>query len=244
MQCIKKQMRRITALRRRAVLATAIAAIFSATPLAHAFEIDTGNPDVVMRWDNTVRYNLGIRTQSQNSSIIESPNFDDGDRNFSNGSIVTNRFDLLSEFDVVYQRKFGARASLAAWYDFAYKNLDDTNTATANTLVDGLPVAGALSPYTSRYSKGFSYEWLDAFVFANFDVADMPTNVKAGQHTVFWGDSLLLGGAIHSVSYSQYPLDLQKGFMTPGSEAKELFRPRGGITLQTQPTPELSLAGQ
>ena len=119
----------------RRALGIAVAAALAAAAPAHAFEIDTGNPDVVMRWDNTVRYNLGIRTQSQNSSIIESPNFDDGDRNFSNGSIVTNRFDLLSEFDVVYQRKFGARASLAAWYDFAYKNLDDTNTATANTLV-------------------------------------------------------------------------------------------------------------
>src|SRR5262252_1691959 len=127
MQCIKKQMRRITALRRRAVLATAIAAIFSATPLAHAFEIDTGNPDVVMRWDNTVRYNLGIRTQSQNSSIIESPNFDDGDRNFSNGSIVTNRFDLLSEFDFVWQKKYGFRVSAAGWGDAAYNNLDNTS---------------------------------------------------------------------------------------------------------------------
>ena len=130
------------------------------------------------------------------------------------------------------------------WRDFAYNSLDNTNTATANTLVDGLPVAGALSPYTKRYSKGASGEWLDAFVFANFDAGDVPVNVKAGQHTVFWGDSLLLGGAIHSVSYSQNPLDLQKGFMTPGSEAKELFRPRGGITLQAQPTNELSLAGQ
>jgi hypothetical protein len=236
-------MHRITALRRRAVLATAIAALFAA-PVAQAFEIDTGNEDITMRWDNTVRYNLGIRAQGQNSQILGNPNFDDGDRNFSNGSVVTNRVDLLSEFDFVYQRKYGFRASYAAWYDFAYSHLDDTNNATANTLVDGLPVAGALSPYTKRYSKGFSGEWLDAFVFANVDAGDVPVNVKAGQHTVFWGDSLLLGGAIHSVSYSQNPLDLQKGLMTPGSEAKELFRPRGGITLQAQPTPELSVAGQ
>ncbi len=31
----------------------------------------------------------------------------------------------------------------------------------------------------------------------NFDAGDVPVNVKAGQHTVFWGDSLLLGGAVH-----------------------------------------------
>ncbi len=231
------------ALRRRAV-ALAIASLFTASGAVEAFEIDTGNPDITMRWDNTVRYNLGVREQSQDSAILANPNLDDGDRNFSKGSLVTNRVDLLSEFDFVYQRKYGFRTSYAAWKDFAYGSLDDTNTATANTLVNGLPVAGALSPYTKRYSKGASGEWLDAFVFANFDAGDVPVNVKAGQHTVFWGDSLLLGGAVHSVSYSQNPLDLQKGFMTPGTEAKELFRPRGGVTLQAQPTNDLSLAGQ
>ena len=134
--------------------------------------------------------------------------------------------------------------SAAGWYDDAYDNLDNTNNATANTLVDGLPVAGVLSPYTKRYAKGLSGEFLDAFVFANFDVGDVPVNVKAGQHTVYWGDSLLLGGAIHGISYAQNPLDVWKGFATPGTEAKELFRPRGGITLQAQPTHDLSVAGQ
>jgi len=229
---------------RRRAATLAVACALAAAGSAHAFEIDTGNPDVAMRWDNTIRYNVGVRAQSQDSAILGNPNFDDGDRNFSNGSIVTNRLDLLSEFDFVYQGKYGFRTSYAAWNDFAYSSLDNTNAATANTLVNGLPVAGGLSPYTKRYSKGFSGEWLDAFVFANIDAGDVPVNVKAGQHTVFWGDSLLLGGAVHSVSYSQNPLDLQKGFMTPGSEAKELFRPRGGITLQAQPTSELSLAGQ
>ena len=71
----------------------------------------------------------------------------------------------------------------------------------------------------------------------------MPWNVKAGQHTVYWGDSLLLGGAVHGVSYAQNSLDLMKGFGTPGAEAKELFRPKGGVTLQTQATKDLSIAG-
>ena len=225
-------------------MALAIAALFATSGAVNAFDIDTGNPDVQMRWDNTVRYNLGLRTQSQDDNILRAPNYDDGDRNFSNGSLVTNRFDLLSEFDFVYKRQLGFRFSAAAWYDFAYKSLDDTFAATANTLSNGFPAPGTLSPYTKRYAKGASGEWLDAFAFANFDVGDVPINVKAGQHTVYWGDSLLLGGAIHGVSYAQNPIDVWKGFATPGSEAKELFRPRGGITLQAQATKELSLAGQ
>ena len=128
---------------------------------------------------------------------------------------------------------------MSAFYDGKFDVLLSTaivesglDIPTANTLVDGLPVAGILSPYTKRYAKGFSGEFLDAFVFANFDAGDIPVSVKAGQHTVYWGDSLLLGGAIHGVSYGQNPIDVWKGFATPGSEAKELFRPRGGLTLR------------
>jgi hypothetical protein len=147
---------------------------------AGAFEIDSGNPDLRMRWDNTVRYNLGVRAQSQDPAILANPNSDDGDRNFSSGSLVTNRFDVLSEFDIVWRRNFGARFSAAGWYDHAYRNLDNINTASANTLVNGLPVAGQLSSYTERYAKGPSGEWLDAFVFANFDVGSTPVSIKAG----------------------------------------------------------------
>jgi len=229
---------------RRKAVTLAIAAAFAASGAAQAFEIDTGNPDLQLRWDNTVRYNLGLRAQDQDKAIIGSPNYDDGDRNFGNHSIVTNRFDVLSEFDFVYKRMMGFRVSAAGWTDFAYNSLDNTNTATANTLVNGFPVAGALSNYTKRYAKGPSGEILDAFGFANFDVGDVPVSVKAGQHTVYWGDSLLLGGAIHGISYAQNPLDVWKGFATPGSEAKELFRPRGGVTLQAQPANELSVAAQ
>jgi len=227
---------------RRTALALATAALFAGP--AAAFEIDTGNPDLDLRWDNTIRYNAGMRAQKQNSAILGAPNNDDGDRNFGNNSLVTSRFDLLSEFDAVWQKQYGARFSAALWWDPAYNNLDNTNNATSNTLVNGMPVAGVLSPFTQRYAKGPSAEWLDAFAFANVEIADIPVSVKAGQHTVFWGDSLLLNGAIHSVSYAQNSIDIWKGLATPGSESKELFRPKGGLTLQAQPWKELSLAGQ
>jgi len=192
--------------------ALAIASMLAAAGTANAFEISTGNPDIAMRWDNTFRYNLGLRTQSQDPNLLASPNFDDGDRNFSNGSLVTNRLDVLSEFDFIFQRKHGFRISGAGWYDEAYRHLDNNNNVTANTLSDGLPVAGRLSPYTDRYAKGLSGEILDAFAFTTFDIADVPVNVKAGQHTVYWGESLFLGGAVHGISYSQNSIDVGKGF--------------------------------
>src|SRR3954466_15642786 len=86
---------------RHTALALAIMSALGFVDAANAFDIPLDNPDIAMRWDNTVRYNLGFRAQSQDENLLASPNFDDGDRNFSNGSIVTNRLDVLSEFDFV-----------------------------------------------------------------------------------------------------------------------------------------------
>jgi len=95
-------------------LAMLVACALTAAGKAQAFEIATGSPDLALRWDNTVRYNAGWRVQSQDAAILGNPNFDDGDRNFRNGSLVTSRFDVLSEFDLVYRRMFGARVSATA----------------------------------------------------------------------------------------------------------------------------------
>jgi hypothetical protein len=100
------------------------------------------------------------------------------------------------------------------------------------------------SPYIQRFYKGASGELLDAFVFANFDLGSVPASMKAGRHTLYWGESLFLGGNLHGVAYAQNPLDLQKGFATPGTEAKELFRPLAQVSGRAQVTDTLSVAAQ
>lgn len=208
---------------------------------AAAFNIDTGNEDIEMRWDNTVRYNVASRVKDRNSLIANSPNSDEGTYSFDQGDVVTNRLDLLSEFDFSYKKMLGFRVSGTAWYDAAYDDDSNFNPRYQNLT----SYANArYSDYTRRFYKGLSGEVMDAFVFANFDVAETPVKVRAGRHTVFWGESLFLGGALHGISYSQMPLDLQKGFATPGVEAKELFRPLNQLSGQVQVTDTLSVAGQ
>jgi len=226
------------ALIRRSALS--LAAALCATGAAQAVEIDTGNPSVVLRFDNTVRLNLGQRVQGQDKAIMGNPNYDDGDRNFSNGSMVATRLDLLSEADVVVDKRWGARVSAASWVDRAYSSLDNTQAATNNSLSG----PGTLSPYSRRFARGGSGELLDAFVFGNVDIGDANLSVRAGRHTAYWGESLLGGGAIHGISYGQYALDLWKALATPGIEAKELFRPRKSITAQLTLSPELTVGAQ
>ena len=208
---------------------------------AAAFNIDTGNEDLEVRWDNTVRYNVASRVKGRNPLISNSPNSDEGTYSFGQGDVVTNRGDLLSEFDFSYKKMAGFRLSGAAWYDAAYGSESGYNPKYGNLTSYK---NAQYSDHTRRLYEGPSGEILDAFVFTNFDVAETPVKLRAGRHTVFWGESLFLGGALHGISYSQMPLDLQKGFATPGVEAKELFRPLNQVSGQIQLTDTLSVAGQ
>lgn len=217
----------------------ALAAALYAIGAAQAAEIPTGNPDLTVRFDNTFKYNYGYRVNGQEAALLKSVNFDDGDRNFNKGTVM-NRVDWLTELDIVYQKKMGLRMSAAAWYDNAYNHLDNANPATSNHLEGGKPAVG-MSDYARRYHRG-SGEILDAFVFARFDLADMPVNVKLGQHTLQWGEALLT--PIHGANYGQAPVDLLKGYSVPQTDAKDLFLPRRAISAQMSPTSELSFTAQ
>ncbi len=228
--------------RRTLAACAAMAMTMLASQSVQAIEIDTGNPDAVLRWDNTIRYNYGVRMKDRDPALIANPAMDDGNRNFAKGQAVTNRFDLFSELDLVVDKKYGFRLSAAAWDDAAYRNL--ATDANMPSFYNGSGGPNSLSPYSKRYAQGTSGELLDAFVFSNFQLNDTPVNARLGKHTAYWGEGMLLSGAIHSVSYGQYPLDIWKSAATPGTEAKELYRPRNGVTLQFQPQSDLSISAQ
>ena len=229
----------------RTLSLTAVAAgvLLACSGGAHAFEIDTGNPDLAVRWDNTVRLNYGVRVEGRDNKIGNSAIADEGDYSFDKGEAVAKRIDLLSELDVVWKKQHGFRLSGAGWFDDAYGNFSQGNP---NLPLAAIPsyVNHEYSPLVKRLYHGPSGEILDAFAFTGFDAGNVPVRLKAGRHTLYWGESLFLGGHMHSIAYAQNPLDLQKGFATPGTEAKELFRPLNQLSAQAQLTDTLSVAGQ
>jgi hypothetical protein len=223
----------------------AAAAILAMAACAHAgaADIDTGNPDLSMRLDTTVRFNYAQRVEARDPKIGNSAIADEGTYSFDKGEAVAERLDVLSEMDLVWKKNYGMRLSGTAWRDFAYSKESKSNPNAPYSAIPSY-VGHEYSSYIDRFYRGPSGELLDAFVFAGFDVGDVPVQAKLGRHTVYWGESLLLGGNMHSVAYSQNPLDLQKGFATPGVEAKELFRPLNQLSMQAQLTSELSVSGQ
>ena len=82
-----RRARRFAVLRQRPWL-VCMAGLLWSGGTAHAFEFDTGNPDLAVRWDNSLRYSYAKRVQSQDAAILRSPNNDDGNRNFNKGTVL------------------------------------------------------------------------------------------------------------------------------------------------------------
>jgi hypothetical protein len=236
-------MDRLADLGSRRIALTALVVALALPARAGARELDTGVPDLALRLDHTLRCNLGVRTDPVNARLGATPAFTAGEHAVAQGGLSASRVDLLSELDLGYRGRHGVRLSAAAWYDYAYQRAKATRS-DALAGVPGTYVDDRFSEYTRRRYRGPWGEVLDAFAFATLDPAGVPLTVKAGRHAVYWGESLMLAGATHGVAYAQTPLDLQKGFATPGVEAKELFRPLASVSAQAQLTPALSLAAQ
>lgn len=226
----------------RVGLAALLAAGALAAPHAAAREIPTGAPDVDLRFDTTLRYNFGIRTDPEDARLSSNPTYTAGETSVRQGGISTNRLDLLGELDLAWSGSAGIRASAAGWYDDAYR--DRSVSRSPGIAGPGTYTSDAFSPYVLDRFRGPYGEVLDAFAWAKADAAGIPITVKAGRHAVAWGESLMLSGNTHGIGYSQVPLDLAKGFAIPGVEAKELYRPVASVSAQAQLTRTLSVAAQ
>ncbi len=221
--------------------ALAVASMGSIGSVA-AFEIPMGESDVKARWDNTIKYSTAYRLHNPSERIAggdagappPGPQLDDGDRNFRKG-VVSNRVDLFSELDASYEN-FGGRVSAAAWYDSVYNQSNDNRSATVNSTSVG---AGEFTGPT-RDMMGRKAEILDVFFyFKSRDDAETPFSVRAGRHTVLYGESLFFGA--NGIANAQAPIDLIKLLSVPGSQFKEIIRPVGQVSTQVQVSSKVSV---
>lgn len=225
----------------RGLMATAgMVALCGTTGTAHAYNIDTGNPDIRMIWGNTVRYNAGWRKHAIDPVIGNFNLNNESDHAFKRNEMVTNRLDLLTELDFSYKTETGFRISAAAWQDFAFR--DKVRTGPSAAVAMSSYNGNKYSNYVKRYVGGLSGEILDAYVFSTFNLGGMPGSVKVGRQTVLWGEAIALSA--HSVSYAQAPSDGYKALANPGVDAKETALPIGQIAGTLQVADNLSLSGQ
>lgn len=225
---------------------------------AQAFEIDTGSADWTMRWDTSVRLSAKVRTESADPALKDSfrqvptgapapapasftypqaLNFNAGDQNFQSKGLVSDRLDLLSEFDAIWRRDFGLRLSAAAWYDdrLHRKTHADNDPTLGQTPYDQFPEK-------TKKLAGEKAELLDAFVFGGWHMDNgMRLTTRLGRHALQYGESLFFGD--NGIARAQGPVDIDKLLASPNAQFKEIIRPVPQLSAQLQFTPELSLGG-
>jgi hypothetical protein len=198
-------------------------AIASSASTGYAFNIDTGNRDLRISFDNTLKYSTAMRLKDQSDTLTSDDNYDDGNNNFNKG-LVSNRLDLFSEFDASYDG-FGVRVSGAAWYDDVYHRATDNTTSTNNNY-------GSASEFSDQTKDimGGDAELMDAFVYGRFPVVDgMEGTLRVGRHSLLWGESLFFGA--NGIAGTQGPVDVVKLMSVPNSQFKETMRPTGKVSI-------------
>lgn len=137
-------------------------------------------------------------------------NTDDGNWNFKRGEtyskIVKGNTDLSLRYDNV-----GAFARARYFYDFELKDegrARDNMGQSRPLNEDALDQAGA------------GVELMDAFVYGDFNLGDMPLNLRVGKQVLSWGESTFIQGGINAIN----PVDVS-AFRAPGAEIKDVLLP-------------------
>jgi hypothetical protein len=216
-------------------LAVQLLLIAWAVSSAGAFQFDTGSPDWMVRWDNTVKFSSDFRVDDQNGRLLSNINADDGDRNFTKG-VVSARWDLLSEFEVRHLN-YGLFVSATSWLDPVYLTGNANNSpATFNGL-------GSYDQFNdgAKDNCGANMQILDAYIYDHGSLGTMPLSFRFGRCSIVWGESLFFPD--NSITWGMMPIDLYKALMTPAAQAQELYMPIGQFWEQLQLCDNFTLEG-
>ena len=246
-------MKRQSGPRRHALASASCWALCLGSAAVHAMPLDIDSEDWSIRWDNTAKLSAKLRTEAADPALSASTrelvpgvpasafpqalNFNAGDQNFQKKGLVSERADLLSEFDAVWQNRFGIRLSGAAWYDakLHQHTQADNDSSIGQTPYDRFPA------YTQRMSGG-NAELLDAFVFGSWQLGDeSKLNARLGRHALQYGESLFFGD--NGIARAQGPVDIDKLLASPNAQFKEVIRPVPQLSAQWQINPSVSLGG-
>jgi hypothetical protein len=146
---------------------------------------------------------------------------DDGRLNFKKGETFSKIFKGIHDLELKYGDT-GVFVRGKYWYDFElkdesrlWKDIDDSNRKQA--------------------AQSSGAEILDAFVYHNYAIADLPGSVRLGKQVVSWGESTFIGNSINAIN----PIDAA-AFRRPGAEIKEGLIPVNMFYVSQSITDQLS----
>jgi hypothetical protein len=213
-------------------LAVAVAAGVSGQATAYSFYMG----DVETQINTTLSAGVGWRTEDQDKRLIgqgnlgpdyapggslenigaSTNNYDDGNLNFDKGDtyskIVKGNTELFMNYNVDSNvlTRVGALVRGRYWYDFELKD--------ESRAMDDLGQRRSLNSEAKDNASGG--ELLDAYVFTDWYIGNVPVSARYGKQVVSWGESTFIQGGINTIN----PIDVP-AFRAPGSELKDALLP-------------------
>jgi hypothetical protein len=209
---------------------------FLLAPQALAVQFSFVDDEVTGSVDSTLSYGQLWRMKDQDSDN-DGINSNDGNRNFDKG-LVSQVFKITSDVSANY-KNYGAFLRGTAFYD---TEIMDKRNAYFDNNDPSQP--SQTFPNDNRFTSdtrdiaGSDAKLLDAYVYADWDVANMPLNVKVGKQVYNWGEALFVRDGINASN----PVDAA-AFRLPGSEVKEVLIPTEALGFNLGVTDDLSFEG-
>jgi hypothetical protein len=147
-----------------------------------------------------------------------STNGDNANLNYNAGDSFSQIIKGSHELEVRYEN-FGLFVRGMYFYDFEMSDGDRAWTNPLSEVRNDPCRDGEASDQICN-----DVRLLDAFVYGDFVVGDMPLSVRVGQQVISWGESTLISHGISELN----PVDIAR-LRAPGSELKEAFIPFGAI---------------
>uniref|UniRef100_A4XWH7 DUF1302 domain-containing protein n=1 Tax=Ectopseudomonas mendocina (strain ymp) TaxID=399739 RepID=A4XWH7_ECTM1 len=201
---------------------------------AQAVEFSFADNEITGSIDTTVSYGQLWRVQGQDKTNNDI-NTNDGNRNFDTG-LVSEVFKITTDLEASYQN-YGVFIRGTAFYDTQImdKRNDYYDNNTPAQPSQSFPRDNSFT-YETRHKAGRDAQILDAYVYGNWDVADMPVSGRLGKQVFNWGEGLFYRGGVNTTN----PVDAAK-FRLPGSEVKEVLVPVEALSFNIGLTDNLSM---
>ncbi len=197
-----------------------------------AFEFSSGKLQGSL--DTTLSYGIGWRLEDPDNAIFGnddtsngtghaySQNFDDGNLNYEKGDPINSTAKITSELALQYEN-FGLFVRGTAFYDFENNDGDRARTPLRDAALDMV---------------GKDAELLDAYLTWDFNVAEMPAQIRVGDQVLSWGESTFIQNGINVIN----PFDVSK-LRVAGAELKEGLVPVGMVSASISPTLNITFEG-
>ncbi|GBL55179.1 Protein of unknown function [Pseudomonas citronellolis] len=210
------------------LLALAVALGVAAPAKAVNFNIG----EIEGQFDSSLSIGASWSTQSPHQDFIGYNNggntathtTDDGRLNFEKGETFSKLFKGIHDLELKYGDT-GLFVRGKYWYDFELKD-------------ESRPFKDIDDDGRDKGARSSGAQLLDAFVYHNYDIQNLPGSVRLGKQVVSWGESTFIPNSINSIN----PIDVS-AIRRPGAEIKEALLPVNMFYLSQSVTDSLSVEG-